>query len=171
LVGNCIHRAAQTVSTSHAPTIFSYSPAHDTSYKFLITTYEQPIRHNPKRKITVIIIIIIMMMMMMMMMMIIIIIIIIIIMVVVVVVVVVVIRIVVVVVMVMVVVVMMMMMMMMIIIIIIIIHYVQYCHVLGCGLSLFTLVIYTVSFLSAHQQSPLKSQEFLRKFLINSSLS
>jgi len=64
LVGNCIHRAAQTVLTSHAPTIFSYSPAHDTSYKFLITTYEQLIRHNPKRKITaitsIIIIIIIM---------------------------------------------------------------------------------------------------------------
>jgi len=54
LAGNCIHRVAQRVLTSHAPTIFSYSPAHDTSYKFLITTYEQPIRHNPKRKITAI---------------------------------------------------------------------------------------------------------------------
>jgi uncharacterized membrane protein YkgB len=120
LVGNCIHRAAQTVSTSHAPTIFSYSPAHDTSYKFLITTYEQPIRHNPKRKITVVVVVVVVII---------------------------------------------------IIIIIIIMHYVQYCHVLGCGLSLFTLVMYTVSFLSAHQQSPLKLQEFLRKFLINSSLS
>jgi len=32
MVGKCIHRAAQTVSNSHAPTIFSYSPAHDTRY-------------------------------------------------------------------------------------------------------------------------------------------
>jgi hypothetical protein len=36
--------------------------------------------------------------------------------------------------------------------------------------SLFTLVMYKVSFLPAHQQSSFNSQQFLRKFLINNSL-